>query len=351
MTGPARSELRYDETSGDWVIVAPSRALRPHDPVPSASATGPRQRRVPDCPFCAGNEAMTPPERWRSADAAGRWKLRAVPNRFPLLDGGVSAPPQRDEFGWLTRGGSGRHEVLVESPRHDWDLATATTQEVGDVLLAYRDRYRVLEADRPALIVVFRNHGQASGTSLAHPHSQLVALPVVPALTRRRLDLARRHLDETGRCLYVDLLEREMADGRRILLEDDGFVAYQPFAGATPYETWIVQRSEQASFAALADEAVPVLARMLRDLLRALRQRLGDPPYNLIVSSVPPADAGTRYFVWHLKVLPRVTIPAGLELGTGVAVNPSLPEATAEQMRAALSTVRRSVSSRGGGAP
>lgn len=231
--------------------------------------------------------------------------------------------------------------MLIESPRHDWDLSTATTDEVRDVLLAYRDRYRALQEEGPALIAVFRNYGRASGTSLDHPHSQLVALPVVPAPTRRRLDIARRHLDETGRCLYLDLLEREMADGRRILIEDDGFVAFQPFAASMPYETWIVPRRERASFGALTEVAVPALARMLRDLLMALRLQLEDPPYNLVISSVPPADEGTRYFVWHLKVLPRVTIPAGLELGWGVAVNPSLPEATARELRDALHAVRQ----------
>lgn len=263
-----------------------------------------------------------------------------MPNRFPLLDSEVGARPQRDASGWLTSSAKGRHEVLIESPNHDWDLSTATADEVCDVLLAYRARYRALREERPALIAIFRNYGRASGTSLDHPHSQLAALPVVPASTRRRVDIARRHLDETGRCLYLDLLEREMADGRRILIGDRGFVAYQPFAASMPYETWIVPRHEQASFGDLTDEAAPALARMLRDLLKALRVQLEDPPYNLVISSVPPGDEGTRYFVWHLRVLPRVTIPAGLELGTGIAVNPSLPESTAADLRKALSTVR-----------
>lgn len=306
------SELRYDEASGDWVIVAPSRALRPHDPVPCASAGRPSPSRVPDCPFCPGNEAMTPPELWRSTDAAGHWKQRLVPNLFPLLE---------------------NHEVLIESPDHAWDLSTAGLDEVGDVLHAYRDRYRVLSEDRPALIAMFRNHGHAAGTSLPHPHSQFVALPVVPALTQRRLDVARRHFDSTGRCLYTDLLERELADGRRILTQGGQFVAYQPFAASVPYETWIAPRRQQASFGELEDEAVPALARMLRDVLAALQLRLEDPPYNLVVSSAPPADEGARYFVWHIRVLPRLTNPAGLELETGIAVNSSLPEDTASDLR------------------
>lgn len=335
------SELRYDAASRDWVLVAPSRVLRPHDPVPSASAPGRQANRVADCPFCPGNEGMTPPERWRLPDAAGRWRLRAVPNRFPLLDPDATAQRQTDAFGWLTMGGKGEHEVLIESPDHDWDLSTATTEEARAVLLAYRERYLVLREDRPALIAVFRNHGQGAGTSLPHPHAQLVALPAIPAATQRRLDIARRHLDESGRCLSVDLLEQELADGRRILIEDDGFVAYQPFAASMPYETWIVPRRRQASFGELTDDAVPALARMLRDLLKALRLRLGDPAYNLVISSAPPADEGARYFVWHLRVLPRLAIPAGLELETGIAVNPSLPEGTAQELREALVAVRR----------
>lgn len=335
------SELRYDAMSGDWVVVAPSRALRPHAPVPSASASGPRPRHLPDCPFCPGNESMTPPEVWRLADRAGHWRIRVVPNLFPLLDAHASSGRKTDASGWLTMGGAGRHEVLVESPDHDWDLATATIDEARDVVIAYRDRYLALREDRPALISVFRNHGQASGTSLAHPHSQLVALPVIPALTQRRLDIARRHLDESGRCLSVELLDKELADGRRILFEGSDFVAYQPFAASTAYETWIVPRREQPSFGQLTDEAAPGLAGIVRDLLAALRLLLEDPPYNLVISSVPPADEGRRYYVWHLRVLPRITIPAGLELETGIAVNASLPEATADELRGALGAVRR----------
>jgi UDPglucose--hexose-1-phosphate uridylyltransferase len=284
---------------------------------------------------------MTPAEVWRLADDAGRWKVRVVPNLFPLVDPDARTQREGDASGCLTMAGVGRHEVLIESPDHDWDLSTATTDEARDVVLAYRDRYLALREDRPALIAVFRNHGQASGTSLAHPHSQLVAMPVVPALTQRRLDIARRHFDETGRCLYVDLLARELAGGGRILIEDESFVAYQPFAASAPFETWIVPRQAQASFAELTDEAALVLARILRDLLKALRLLLDDPPYNLVISSVPPADEGTRYFLWHLKVLPRITIPAGLELETGIAVNTSLPETTAEEVRQVLDRVRR----------
>ena len=305
------------------------------------SGAGHRQTRVADCPFCPGNEAMTPPEVWRSEGAAGGWKQRAVPNRYPLLDPEAAVRLEADPFGRWTTGGRGRHQVLIESRRHDWDLSTATTDEVCDVLLAYRDRYRALRAELPALIALFRNYGQAAGTSLPHPHAQLVALPVIPAMTQRRLDIARRHLDESGTSLYVELLEKELADGRRILIEDDGFVAYQPYASSMPFETWIVPHREQASFGELADESMPGLARMLRDLLAALRLRLDNPPYNLVVSSVPPADEEARYFVWHLRVLPRITVPAGLELGTGIAVNPTLPEATAGELRNALAAVRR----------
>ncbi len=125
-------------------------------------------------------------------------------------------------------------------------------------------------------------------------------------------------------------------DGRRILIQDGAFVAYQPFAASVPHETWIVPRTAQASFAELRGEAVPALAKVLRRLLGALRVALDNPAYNLLISSIPPAAEGTGYFVWHLRVLPRISIPAGLELETRIAVNPSLPEATAEELRKAL---------------
>jgi UDPglucose--hexose-1-phosphate uridylyltransferase len=325
------SELRQDPTTRNWVIIAPERGRRPHDG--SDAGGSPRLGR---CPFCPGNESMTPPELWRLPSGDEGWRVRVVPNRFPVLTPADQAK-RRSQRGSLAMGGHGNHEVVIESPRHDWDLATGELAEVRDVVHAYRTRYRALcTADDVAVIVVFRNHGQGSGTSLDHPHSQIVAAPVVPPFVRQRFDVTRRHFDDYGTCLYVEIVERELAEGRRVVLTEGSVVAFQPFAATAIFETWVMPRFHQASFAEADDQLLDELAVVLRAVLRGLRRVLDDPPYNLVIHSAPPGEVGIGYFSWHLQIVPRVSTPAGFELATGIPVNPSLPEETAAGLREAV---------------
>jgi UDPglucose--hexose-1-phosphate uridylyltransferase len=329
------SELRQDPTTRDWVVIAPERDLRPHlVSQPRARAAGEPEA---GCPFCAGHEADTPPEVWRlPSDRAQPWQLRVVPNRFPMLTPDGTPRREVSADGFVRMPGTGRHEVIVESPDHSADLARAENLSVAAVLEAYRARYRALRAEGAGVILIFRNHGARAGTSIAHPHSQIVSAPVVPIQVRHRFDVAMQHYDDLGTCLYVDLLEREVRDGRRIVLETPEFVVFQPFAAVAPFETWIMPRAPQPAFGDVPDSALEDLAPVLRNVLAGLADVLDDPDYNAIIQSAPPGDESREYFVWHLRVIPRLATPAGFELGSGMAINPSLPEETAELMRRAI---------------
>ena len=207
---------------------------------------------------------------------------------------------------------------------------------VRGVLEAYRARYRALTSETKGVILLFRNHGPGAGTSLDHPHSQIVATSVVPIQVRHRFEVAMQHYNDLGTCLYLDILDRELRDGRRIVLETEEFVAFQPFASAVAHETWIMPRWHQASFGDATDAALDALAPALRSVLHGLSNALGDPDYNAIVYSAPVGDEQREYFIWHIRIVPRLATPAGFELGTGIAVNPTCPEATALLLRAAI---------------
>lgn len=327
------SELRQDPTTRNWVIIAPERSRRP------STFRERRERQLAEadgCPFCPGREAETPGALWQLSDSAGAWRVRVIPNKFPALVEGGQRRRRITPQGFVGVDGVGRHEVVIESRDHDADLATADPALVRDVLAAYRDRYRALRADRAALIVVFRNHGPGAGTSLAHPHSQIVAAPIVPYHIRHRLAVAEQHYDDLGTCLYLDIIEREVGDGRRIVLANDRFVAFQPYASTSPFETWILPRAHQASFGDATDEALDALAPLLRAVLAGLRRELDDPDYNYVINSAPPGEEAHEYFIWHLRIVPRLASPAGFELGSGIRINPSSPEAAAAALRRAI---------------
>lgn len=320
--------LRFDPTTSDWVIFAPSRSLRPHDRAPKAVS----QEVLHDggnCPFCPGNEAFTPPEIYRVSDPTGpgSWQVRVFPNKFPALR--IEEHPQRETDGNLFQfmGGCGAHEVIVESPDHRLFLGQQPLHQVERVLRALQFRYQDLMRDRRfQTVIIFKNHGAEAGTSLSHPHWQLIATPVVPRLLRLKHFEASEFFDRTGACLYAVIREQELAVGKRVLATNDDFVAFMPFASHMPFETWIVPRSGPPSFRHLPVERLQSLAELLKIVLLELHTALNNPAFNLTVDDVPRGDEDKEYFLWHIRILPRLTNPAGFELGSGMAINTVLPE-------------------------
>ena len=334
------SVIRQDPTTKEWVIIAAERMRRPHDyntrvhPRVESKEAGP-------CPFCPGHEASTPEEVFRIAEAGGTgWAVRVTANKFPAL--GVTGRLDRREAGSLFRemDGVGYHEVIVETPIHDRITPLMTDGEMELVLRAYQERYRVLRNDaRIKYIVIFKNHGDAAGTSLAHPHSQLVATPVPPMLMRLKYDVATSHYDDTGRCLYCDIVEEELRAQTRVVLETDQFVVFHPYASRAPFETWIAPKRHQASFGQVSADDLAKLAPVLRRILRGLYDRLGDPDFNFIIHSAPVEDENKAYYLWHIQILPRITRIAGFELGSGIYITTMLPEESAASIRERRQTV------------
>jgi len=333
------SELRRDPFTRAWVAIAPERDERPQHtgaaPTPTPRAAAPD----PHCPFCPGHERDTPGELWcQPAPTGDGWAVRVVPNLYPVLEG-RERPAGRYTSGLHTWcDGVGSHEVVIESPAHDWDLADGDDAAVANVLRAYRARHLALRTRRPGVVLPFRNHGPAAGTSLPHPHSQIVATPIVPLRLRQLFDVARGYYDDHGSCLYTDETAAELADGQRVVAATEHIAALAPYAARAPYETWIVPRHHQASFAEASEQVLAEAATLLHRLLAALRDVLGDVPYNYALISAPNGEESTAYFAWHLQLTPRLAAMAGFEIGSGIAVNPVPPEHAAACLRHALAT-------------
>lgn len=328
------SIIRQDPTTREWVIIAAERKRRPHEYTrPERARSHPAE--AGPCPFCPGHEAATPEEVFRVSDASGvGWTVRVTSNKYPAL--GATGLLGRREAGPLFRemDGVGTHEVIIETPSHERSLPLMTDHEVADVLTAYQARYRSLREDsRLKYLIIFKNHGEAAGTSLVHPHSQLVATPVPPMLLRRKYEVAVAHYDDTGRCLYCDIAEEERLAKSRVVLETDRYLVFHPFASRVPFETWITPKRHQPSFGQVGDEDLHELAPVLRRTLRALYDRLGDPDFNYIIHSAPAEDENKDYYLWHIQILPRLTTIAGFELGSGIYVSTMLPEQSAAAIR------------------
>ncbi len=328
------SELRRDPTTQEWVIIADERATRPRQLVQKGSDQ-PAAEFDEGCPFCPGHEEMTPPEVLTLVLQGSErlWDVRVVPNRYPALRPDAQLDRQNDGF-FSRLGGVGAHEVIIDSPVHNREMALMEDREVEAVLRVYQQRYNALKADpRVKLVIVFKNKGRVAGTSLPHPHSQVVATPVEPHLVRRRYNVARSYFAGYGRCLYCDIVERERAAGDRVVVETGGFLVFHPFASRWPFETWILPKEHCSSFSDASTEQLADLAPVLRSVLETLRAKLGDPDYNLVVHSAPTRDSVKPFYQWHLQIVPRLTTAAGFEIGSGMYINTALPEETAAFMR------------------
>jgi len=294
------SELRYDPITREWVIIAPERARRPHQPLKPSNAD-----KLPDwdesCPFCPGNESQTPPEVFRLplSDKASTWEVRVIPNRFAALMPEGSITRREDGRFFRKMDGIGAHEVIIESPSHNITTALMSYEQVQKILIAYQERYNALKKNRQfKFISIFKNHGQASGTSLIHPHSQLIATPILAPYYHRRLDVAVDYYAVSGSCLYCELLAEELKKGERIVAQTKEFVVFHPYASRTPWETWIIPKKHYASFGLTITE-----------------------------------DEENPYYHWHIRIVPRLNLIAGFEMGSGIYISTALPEETTKLMK------------------
>ena len=327
-------ELRFDQTTADWVVFAPLRKLRPHRETLRSDREVPERQREPGlCPFCPGNEALTPPEIYAMREG-GKWRVRVIPNKFPALM--IEENDHRHEDGpmFWRMGGCGAHEVVIESPEHDTFLGQQPVEQIVLVLKTVQARYRDLMQDRRfQSIVIFKNHGEGAGTSLRHPHWQIIATPVVPRLLRLKFLEATDFFDRTGTCLYCVLLAEELAAGQRIVAANDEFVAFVPYAAHLPFETWILPRKQQGSIGLATPDQLQQLAEILRTVLLKLYVALDNPDFNLTIDMAARGDEDKQYFMWHVRILPRLATPAGFELGSGMSINTVLPEDAAHFLR------------------
>jgi UDPglucose--hexose-1-phosphate uridylyltransferase len=330
------SEYRQDPLSRRWVIIGSDRAARPNEFVEE-----PIRRQPIPCPFCPGNEHETPDAvlEYRTPDGRG-WLVRVVPNKYPAVTVDEAQCPQCLPLGRQAGSeavpGFGRHEVIIESPRHVASLSELILAEAELVFLAYRERIAALKATgQHRYVQIFKNVGPGAGASLEHVHSQLVALPGVPDVVAQELASCREYFDQHGRPLVADLIEQELAAGERILAQSANFVAYCPFASRFPYEVCLAPRHSTASYEETPTSHLDELSRLARDVISRIESAAGPVAYNCVLHTQPFDTLADDHYHWHIEILPRLTKVAGFEWGTGCYINPLPPETAAAHLRTA----------------
>lgn len=314
-------ELRWHPLLETWVIVAPERQERTF--LPPAEY----------CPLCPTSDPASPTE-----VPSAEYEIAVFENRFPAFRRGAPAPASGPQ---PTMPASGAAEVVLYSPEHDATLAELPLERVERLVEVWTDRYRELGA-RPevAYVFIFENRGKEIGVTLTHPHGQIYGFPFVPPHVQRELEAAARYRRANGRCLHCDLIEQEREDGRRLVVQNDGFVAFVPSFARVPYEVHVVARKHRQSLAELSKEERGELASILSALLRKYDHLWGFPMPFVMAMHQRPTD-GRRYpgCHFHIEFTPpyrsrdRLKYLAGCETGAGTFINDAVPEQTAEELR------------------
>lgn len=334
------SELRQDLVTGDWVVIATGRGKRPDDfsrheaeHVPSGS--------VDECPFERPEETKQEKDVliYTSNDD---WTLRVFPNKYPAVSRG-GMPRERGEGPYFSVTGNGYHEVIV-TRGHETQLATMESWQVAEVLDAYQDRYMSLMNKKGvSYIQIFHNHGKEAGASLAHPHSQLIAIPVVSPYIQLELTGSERYFRKNKELVYGVIAEYESEAKTRVVYENEKFLAFCPFASRSAFEIHVMPKRSSPYFERIGDEEKLLAAEALRAALFSLYQGLGNPAYNFYLHTAPCDGRDYLHYGWHIEILPHTSTWAGFELSTGIEISAIQPEKAAEYLREQLTGKRFSV--------
>ncbi len=328
-------ELRKDPVLGRWVIISTERAKRPKD-----FKFEPEQKKISpsECPFCPGNENATPPEIFSIRNAGTQpnspgWSLRVIPNKFPALriEGELN---RRGEGIYDKMNGIGAHEVIIETNEHQCDLADLSTNQFYDLVSTYQKRILDLKKDsRLRYVMIFKNFGAIAGASLEHSHSQLIATPIIPKRVIEEMDGAKRYFEYRDRCIFCDIIAQETKASKRMVSENNNFIAICPFAPRFPFEIWILPRHHISNFEDTDDASLHDFAFILKDCLIRLKKALNTPPYNFIIHTTPITLKGIEFYHYHIEIIPVLTRIAGFEWGTGFYINPTAPEESATYLK------------------
>jgi len=324
------TELRKDPIIDNWVIISTERGRRPLD-----YKIKTEEKKKDNCVFCEGNESKTPPEifAFRKEGTMKNkpgWKVRVVPNKYPALkmEWREAALERAGMFEKME--GLGVHEVIIETPYHYKDFDNLSTDNIVLILKTYRQRYLDLCGDKRIKYIF----------SLEHPHSQLIATPIIPQKIKEELRGAKEYFDLNTRCIFCDYVKQEIKSKDRLIKETEKYVAISPFAARFPFETWILPKYHNARYEEASDNDILSLAGIMKEILFRIKKKLNNPPYNFIIHTAPPKGFSIREcpdldkkYHWHIEIIPRLTKIAGFEWGTGFYINTTSPEEAARILR------------------
>jgi UDPglucose--hexose-1-phosphate uridylyltransferase len=331
------SELRYDLVSGDWVVIATGRAKRPEM---FKKEKNKREASLKiNCPFCNIKGQGKPTlifARGKKTDLNGPilkdWTCAVIPNKFPAFSKSDTLN-ERKEGPFRMMDGVGFHEIVVTRD-HKKQIFQLSIAEIKEVISAYQERYLDLMNEKfVSYISIFHNQGREAGASITHPHSQIIALPLVDSDLMSSIKGSEKYFNDNKRCVHCDMIEWDRKEGSRIIFENEEFVVLVPFASRVAFETRIYPKVHHAYFERITEDQKNYFAQAFKVAMKKIHKGLNDPAYNFFIHTAPSDGKDYGHYHWHLEILPKTSIWAGFELGAGIEISTIRPEDAAEYLR------------------
>jgi UDPglucose--hexose-1-phosphate uridylyltransferase len=324
------AELRREPVTRMWVVVTNDHPKGPSDYLPFKPPYQPQEMEG-ECPFCPGNEGTTPKETFSLSREGGGWSVRVIPNKFPFfhIEGEFD---RRPEGMYDVMDAIGAHEIVVEAPEHKQSYAFMETPQIEKILFAYRERLMDLEKDRRfQQFLILKNY---PGVFNRHPHSHILAMPVIPRRIDEEVWGTLDYYQRKERCIFCDIIKEEILMKKRVVLETVHFLVFSPFASRYPFETWIVPKKHSPDFHHIDEEEMEDLSVAIQSLSIRFYKLLSDPPYSFTFHTSPVQGRFHRSeYHWHIETRLRIGLREGFEWGTGFFVNPTPPEDAAAYLR------------------
>lgn len=325
------SEFRQDLVSGDWIIVATERARRPDDFFKKKEKRKPSPKS--SCPF----EDLQKSGNWPPLLAwpdKKNWRTIVIPNKFPALKHNHVCAFVFRKGPYEAAGGVGHHELLITRD-HTKNFAHLAPGLAAEAMYALQARYKKLAEDNCLRYVVsFFNWGHSAGASISHPHYQILSLPIIPPDVQHSLNGSHQYWKKHHRCVHCVMLAYERKNKIHIIAENKHAIAITPFVSRTPFEVRVYPKMHQPYFEKTPAAVMRSISEILQKALLGMEKHLQDPDLNFFIHTAPLKNqASYRHYHWHIEILPKMTVPAGFEISTGVDINVMDPDHAAQILR------------------
>ncbi|MEK7506535.1 MAG: DUF4931 domain-containing protein, partial [Patescibacteria group bacterium] len=301
------NEFRQDLVSGDWVLFATGRALRPAPDREVVSKIVPKDKCPFENPEGHGNKVLETFPALGGADGPEKlrngvnWFAKVAQNKFPIVNAANASYGAKTAGPFSTHAARGQHELVIFRD-HDKQLHQFSVAEMSEVFKIYQQRFGAIsKEDFVKYILIFHNHGAKAGASLTHPHTQIMSLPLLPPDVEHSITGAERFYREQGKRVYDLMIDWEVKEGRRVVFENDHFIAFCPFVSKSPYEVRIFSKESHAHFEQLPDDLRNYLAETMLVALKKINTVLRDPDYNFFIHTATTGELDVNpheYYSW-----------------------------------------------------